>query len=124
MLPELKVATTVTHLFLCMCSDAATINAHDCEAVQAALRKFVPGIEVVDTASHNWCADEFSKGAWMMHRPGNLTGAAPQMRQPRGRIHFAGSDIAPFVVSSIDGAMGTGAAAARDIAAALASGRY
>lgn len=111
-------------LVLCMCSDAATINAHDCEAVQAALRKFVPGIEVVDTASHNWCADEFSKGAWMMHRPGNLTGAAPQMRQPRGRIHFAGSDIAPIVVTSIDGAMGTAAAASPDIAAALASGRY
>ena len=111
-------------LVLCMCSDAAAICADDCEAVQAALCKFVPDVVVVDTASHNWVADEFSKGAWMMHRPGNLTGAATQMRQPHGRGHFAGSDIAAPLVTSIDGAMETGAAAARAIATALACGKY
>lgn len=108
-------------LVLCMCSDATKIRGHDREAVQAALRKFVPDIQVIDTASHDWVTDEFSKGAWMMHRPGNLTDAALQMRKPHGRVHFAGGDISLPLVTSIDGAMGTGAAAARDIAAQLAS---
>ncbi|KAJ5767754.1 monoamine oxidase [Penicillium manginii] len=111
-------------LILCMCSDVRTICADDREAVQAALREFVPDIQVIDTASHNWVTDEFSKGAWMMHRPGHLTQGALQMRQPHGRVHFAGGDIALPVVTSIDGAMGTGAAAARDVASGLASGKY
>ena len=50
-------------LILCMCSDMNAIRADDRQAVQAALRKFVPDIQVVDTASHNWVTDEFSQGA-------------------------------------------------------------
>jgi hypothetical protein len=56
------------------------------------------------------------------HRPGDLTGAALRMRMLHGRIHFAGSDIAPLVVGGIEGAMETGASAARNGAAALTGG--
>lgn len=108
-------------LIMCICSDAAAIRADDREAVQAALRRFVPAIEVVDTASHSWTEDEFSKGGWMMHRPGHFTGGAAQIRQGHGRIRFAGSDIAGLDVGAIEGAMESAAAAARDVAAALAT---
>ncbi|MER5390891.1 NAD(P)/FAD-dependent oxidoreductase [Saccharopolyspora sp. NPDC002686] len=107
-------------LIVCFCSDASAINAEDREAVQQALRTFVPGIEVVDTAAHDWVADEFSQGTWVHHRPGNLTRAVPLMREPHGRIHFAGGDIAAVGVGGIDGAIASGARAARDIARALA----
>jgi monoamine oxidase len=90
---------------MCICSDAAAIRADDRGAVQAALRRFVPGIEVVGTASHSWAADEFSKGGWMMHRPGHMTGGAAQIREGQGRIRFAGSDIASLDVGAIEGAM-------------------
>ncbi|MEV5540240.1 FAD-dependent oxidoreductase [Saccharopolyspora shandongensis] len=60
-------------LIVCFCSDASAISAEDREAVQQALRIFVPGIEVVG-------------------------------------------------VGGIDGAIATGAKAARDIARALADG--
>ncbi|KIX98637.1 uncharacterized protein Z520_05938 [Fonsecaea multimorphosa CBS 102226] len=106
-------------LIMCICSDAAAIDYNDLDAVQAALRVFVPDIEVVGTACHDWVADEFSQGGWMMHRPGNLTGAAPQMRQAHGRIYFAGADIAAIDVGAIEGAMETGAVAAREITAAF-----
>lgn len=108
-------------LIMCICSDAAAIRADDRLAVQAALRRFVPDIEVVDTASHSWAEDEFSKGGWMMHRPGHLTGGAAQIRQGHGRIRFAGSDIASLDAGAIEGAMESAAAAARDVVAALAT---
>jgi monoamine oxidase len=108
-------------LIMCICSDAAAIRADDLQAVQAALRRFDPDIEVVDTVSHSWANDEFSKGGWMMHRPGHLTNGAAQIRQGHGRIRFAGSDIAGLDVGAIEGAMESAAAAARDVAAALAT---
>ena len=58
-------------------------------------------------------------GGWMMHRPGNLTCAAPQMRKLHGRVRFAGSDIASVEPGSIEGAMESGAAAAQEVAALL-----
>ncbi|KAL3963576.1 amine oxidase [Purpureocillium lilacinum] len=110
-------------LVLCMCADASAIpSAPDArrEVVEAALRAFVPSIEVVDTASHDWVKDEFSQGGWMMHRPGGFTGAAVEMRKPHGRVQFAGSDIAVMAAGAIEGAMDSGAAAARKVINALA----
>ncbi|KAF5858092.1 hypothetical protein ETB97_004900 [Aspergillus alliaceus] len=107
-------------LIMCICSDAAAIKADDHDAVEAALRAFVPDIKVVDTASYDWAADEFSQGGWGWYRPGMLTEAAPLMRQPHGRIYFAGSDIASLGAGFIEGAMQTAVVAAREVAAALA----
>ncbi|MFE6752768.1 flavin monoamine oxidase family protein [Streptomyces sp. NPDC057684] len=110
-------------LVVCFCSDAAAIDGRDREAVQRALRLFVPDIEVVDVACHDWVNDPFSQGTWVHHRPGDLTRAAPLMREPHGRVHFAGGDIAALGVGGIDGAIETGAKAARDIIRALAGER-
>lgn len=106
---------------MCLCSDGAAIDAADLQAVQRALRTFVSDIEVLETASHDWATDEFSKGGFMVHRPGHFTNGAPQLREPHGRIHFAGSDIAGVDAGAIEGAMDTGAHAARNVAAALAN---
>ena len=107
---------------MCLCSNGADIDATDRQAVQRALRVFVPDIEVLETACHDWASDEFSKGGFMLHRPGHFTNGAPQLRKPHGRIHFAGSDIADVEAGAIEGAMDTGAHAARNVAAALANG--
>lgn len=56
-----------------------------------------------------------------MHRPGHLTGAAVQIRKPHGCVHFAGSDIASMDAGSIEGAMESGASAARNVSASLGS---
>jgi monoamine oxidase len=104
---------------MCLCSDAAAIDADDLNAVQNALRIFVPDIEVLETASHDWVADRFSQGTFAMHRPGNLTNAAVRMRASHGRIHFTGSDIAALDAGAIAGALESGGRAARNAAAAL-----
>ncbi|KAJ5478477.1 hypothetical protein N7530_003986 [Penicillium desertorum] len=110
-------------LVLCMCSDDSAIRGEDRFGVQAALRKFIPGIEVVDIAYHSWVGDEFSKGGWMMNRPGCFTTDAVVLRQPHGNIHFAGSDISASEAGSIEGALSSGAQAARDVSIKLAKRR-
>lgn len=106
-------------VILCMCSDAAAIDPGNISAVQTALERFIPNIEVIDMAYHDWVADEFSKGGWMMHRPGTLTVGAPVFRQPHGDIYFAGSDLSTREGGSIEGAVESGVRAARDIVARL-----
>ncbi|MFK0292001.1 flavin monoamine oxidase family protein [Streptomyces sp. NPDC090442] len=109
-------------LLMCLASDASAISADDREAVQRALRTFVLDLDVRETAGHDWANDPFSQGTWAMHRPGDLTGAVPRLREPLGRLRFAGGDIAALEAGSIEGAMASGARAARDIAAALLDG--
>jgi monoamine oxidase len=108
-------------LVVCFCSDASALDGSDREAVQRALRLFVPDIEVVATAWHDWASDPFSKGGWVHHRPGNLTRVVPQMRKPHGRIRFAGGDIAAIGVGGIEGAIETGAKADEEIARVLSA---
>lgn len=104
---------------MCLCANSADIDATDVAAVQRALRDFVPDLEVLETACHDWVTDEFAKGGFMLHRPGHFTNGAAQLREAHGRIHFAGSDIAGVEAGAIEGAMDTGAHAARTITAHL-----
>lgn len=101
---------------MCLCSNSADIDDTDPAAVQLALRDFIPDIEVLETACHDWATDEFAKGGFMLHRPGHFTNGAVQLREAHGRVHFAGSDIAGVEAGAIEGAMDTGAHAARTIA--------
>lgn len=106
-------------LVVCFCPDAAALDPDDTEAVQAALRAYVPDLEVVSTAGHDWADDEFSQGTWMMMRPGQLSAVVSDIQRPHGRIHFAGSDIAPLFVGWIEGAIESGALTARTVDEAL-----
>lgn len=106
-------------LVVCFCPDATAIDPEDKSAVQDALRVFVPDLEVVDTDGHDWALDEFSQGTWMMMRPGQLSSAVADIQKPHGRVHFAGSDIAPSFVGWIEGALESGALTARAVARAL-----
>ncbi|GHB32513.1 hypothetical protein GCM10010377_23630 [Streptomyces viridiviolaceus] len=50
--------------------------------------------------------------------------AVPEPRRPHGRIHLAGGDSAPMGIGGAEGAVETGANAARNVAAASAAGRH
>ncbi|KAJ5825429.1 hypothetical protein N7474_002567 [Penicillium riverlandense] len=110
-------------LVLCMCSDDTAIRGEDRKGVQILLQKFLPGVQVVDIAYHSWVGDEFAKGGWMMNRPGFFTTGAAELRKPHGNIHFAGSDISASEPGSIEGALSSGAQAARDVSFKLAKGK-
>ena len=92
--------------------DAAALDGNEREAVQAALRQWLPDVEVIEAASHDWVSDPLSGETWPMLRPGQLTGALAELQRPEGRIVLAGSDYASGWMGFIDGAIESGLRAA------------
>ncbi len=102
-------------------SVSARLDGNDREAVQAALRQWLPDVEVLEVASHDWVADDLSGETWPMQRAGQLTGALAELQRPEGRVVIAGSDYADGWAGFIDGAIESGMRAGRDVHALLAS---
>jgi monoamine oxidase len=99
--------------------DAAVFDIDDRPAIQRALDELHPGFEIVDAISHDWLADEFTRGTWAIHRPGWYTKHHAVMREPEGRLVFAGSDLADGWSGYVDGAIESGLRASRQVQALL-----
>jgi len=95
--------------------DAALLDPTDPEAVGAAIRGLIPDLEVVEVAGHDWTRDEFSRGTWAAHRPGQISRYLAELQRPEGRVVLAGADIADGWSGFIDGAIESGLSAARVI---------
>ncbi|HEX4865436.1 MAG TPA: FAD-dependent oxidoreductase [Acidimicrobiales bacterium] len=97
---------------------AAMAPADRGQAVLSALAKrFGPKagspVEFVETA---WWTEEWSKGCSMAHLPpGVLTRHGHLLRQPMGRVHWAGTETAGTSHGAIDGAVRSGERAAAEI---------
>ncbi|MGN7199700.1 flavin monoamine oxidase family protein [Arthrobacter sp. SAFR-044] len=99
--------------------DATKIDASDAAAVQEQLARLVPGVEVLDVATHDWVADPLAGETWPMHRTGFLSNHLAAMQSRHGNVSFAGSDIANGWGGFIDGAIESGMEAALDAASLL-----
>ena len=96
---------------------SGAIDVNDPGAIQATLRAWLPGAEVTGVASHDWVADDLSRGTWPMLRPGQLSRLHDGTTQPDGRVWLAGSDYATGWAGFIDGAIESGLQVAARIAA-------
>jgi monoamine oxidase len=56
------------------------------------MRSVLPGLrnQVIATADKAWHEDPWAGGGWGWTQPGELAWMFPAMRQPDGRVHFAG----------------------------------
>lgn len=64
----------------------------------------------------DWTAEEWSRGCYMAHMaPGVMTTFGDIIREPCGRIHWAGTETATEWVGYLDGALQSGKRAAREI---------
>jgi monoamine oxidase len=95
------------------------LEGTDPAAVQEALRTWLPDVEVLEVASHDWVADELSGETWPMQRAGQLTGSLAELQRPEGRVFVAGSDYANGWAGFIDGAIESGMRAGREVHALL-----
>ena len=95
--------------------DATAMDFTDRAAVEEIVRELIPDIEVVDVASHDWVADPYARETWGMLRPGQLTGAIPELQRPEGRLLLAGADYANGWYGFIDGAIESGLSAAATV---------
>ncbi|RJT26736.1 FAD-dependent oxidoreductase [Mesorhizobium waimense] len=111
-------------LVTCFGADRSKFDIFDRNAVQNALRAYVPGLEVIEVTAHDWVSDEFSQGTWATLRPGQLSELLPDIQRPHGRIAFAGADIAqsPYI-GWIEGAFESGSTTARSVSQSLLAGR-
>ena len=87
--------------------DATRLDVGDRQAVEGALRTWLPDAEVVGVAAHDWVHDEFSRQTWPMLRPGQFADWKDFAR-PEGAVYFAGSDYALGWIGFIDGAIESG----------------
>jgi monoamine oxidase len=96
------------------------VDLGDDAAVSAAVHAHVPEAEVLQTGGHDWINDPFSKGTWLAVPPTWFSdGTFERLREPEGRLLFAGSDIAGEGAGWIEGAVGSGREAAAAAAAML-----
>jgi monoamine oxidase len=69
----------------------------------------------------DWSAEEFSRGCYGAHfAPGVWTGYGDVLREPVGRIHWAGAEYAVQWNGYMEGAVRSGRATARQVESALA----
>ena len=70
-------------------------------------------VEFVETA---WWKEEWTRGCSMAHLPpGILTRYGPLLREPFGRVHWAGTETSTTSHGAIDGAVRSGERAAAEI---------
>ncbi|KAL8608805.1 hypothetical protein ACOMHN_059487 [Nucella lapillus] len=69
----------------------------------------------VNYEEKNWCEDEWSGGCYtVMMPPGFLTNFGQEVREPMGRVHFAGTETATQWSGYMEGAIQAGERAARE----------
>jgi monoamine oxidase len=100
-------------------TDPAKIDVNSKSAVQEVLRRFLPDAEVVSTLSYDWNLDPYSLGTWCILRKGQMTKYLASLREPHGRVHFAGGDFALGWRGFIDGAIESGNREAHAVIARL-----
>ncbi len=70
----------------------------------------------VDYLEQNWAIERYSGGAMISHTPpGVLTEFGPALREPCGRIHWAGTETSAKMYGFIDGAVRSGERAAAEV---------
>ena len=72
----------------------------------------------VDYVEQNWSAERYSGGGMLSHAPtGVLTQFGPALREPCGRIHWAGTESSAVMCGWVDGAVRSGERAAAEVMA-------
>jgi monoamine oxidase len=102
-----------------ICAQALVDEAaqHDDAAIAAIFEQLLPGCAVKAVARHDWVADPLALGSWHSERPGQRA-ALRHLTQPRGRVRLCGGDFNDPWSGWIEGAILSGAAAAKAIVAA------
>lgn len=71
--------------------------------------------------AQDWSAEEWTRGCYGAHLgPGTWTQYGPALREPCGRVHFAGTETATVWAGYMEGAVRSGEAAAATLAPLLA----
>ena len=77
-------------------------------------------LDPIDFIEHDWNREEWTGGGPVaIMGPGTMTAYGPWMRQPHGRVHWAGTETSTYWTGYMDGAVRAGQRAAAEAKAAL-----
>jgi monoamine oxidase len=96
-----------------------SIDASDISALERALQIYVPEANVIAAQSHDWTADPWSRGGWMVLPAGRSGERSALLPSTHGRVFLAGSDVARQFAGWIAGAIASGREAAQEAAGML-----
>ena len=89
-------------------SGMGDIDPIDTDAVDRAVRAYLPGATVSLSDGHDWVADPFSRGTWLAPPVGWDIAGTGAYGSPHGRLAFAGADIARTGAGWMEGAVISG----------------
>ncbi len=94
-------------------------NARREHVVSALVDYFGPeAAEPIAYDDQDWTAEEWSRGCYVAHMaPGVMTHFGDVIREPAGRIHWAGTETATEWIGYMDGALQSGIRAAAEVVA-------
>jgi monoamine oxidase len=101
-------------IVLGMCSPPQDIDPEKATELTSAVQEFAPGARVIRADYHDWAKDPYSRGTWMVNRPGQLSASAGVLQRPEGRVLFGGADVATRWIGWLDGALESGARCATE----------
>lgn len=86
-------------------------------AIECFVRSFGPrAAHPVEYLERDWMAEEFSRGCYGAHfTPGVWTAYGPALREPIGRVHWAGAECSPVWNGYMEGAVRSGEDVADEI---------
>ena len=91
------------------------VDMYDDEALQEALRDYLPEAEIESSFAYDWIMDPYSQGGHGVYRTGWFKKYHREFAQDAGRIYIAISDYGEGWRGFMDGAVGAGAKAAERI---------
>ena len=97
-------------------------TAERCDVVVDVLARTLGGRarDIVGYVDRDWSAEPFTRGCYGAHLPpGAWTVYGPALREPVGRIHWAGTETAERWTGYIDGAIDSGQRVAAEVLATL-----
>jgi monoamine oxidase len=89
-----------------------SIDTGDIPALERALRVYAPDANVIAAQSHDWSADPWARGGWMVLPAGHGSERSEMLPSSHGRVFLAGSDVSPRFAGWIAGAIESGRLAA------------
>jgi monoamine oxidase len=96
------------------------LDPTDPDAIQRAVAAFDPDAKVVKFGAHDWRANEFEKGTWLIRRPGEGQRHHSEVPAREGDLVFGGSDTSFGWNGWMEGALETGGRAAAEVLDVLA----
>lgn len=99
-------------LIVCFNNNAHKIDMYDESSVEAALKVYLPEIEVDSVFGYDWNLDLYARGTYASYRPGWAEKYMAAFQQDHGRILMASGDHGGAWRGFIDGAIREGSRAA------------